>query len=54
MYTVIDEEKIASFSVPSVGLQDNVRGLRQDIEKGIAWLEEEGWRIRKLFEDFYF
>lgn len=54
MYTVIDEEKIASFSVPSVGLQDNVRGLRLDIEKGIVWLEEEGWRVRKLFEDFYF
>ena len=54
MYSVIDEEKITSFSIPSVDLRDNVRGLRQEIEKGIDWLDEEGWKVRKLFEDFYF
>ncbi|QKR00462.1 hypothetical protein GWK48_08825 [Metallosphaera tengchongensis] len=42
------------FNLPQISLPDNLRKFRDDITKGVEWLEEEGWRVRKLFEDYYF
>jgi hypothetical protein len=37
----------------STKLPDNVKPMREELEKGVEWVETEGWRVRKLLEEYY-
>jgi hypothetical protein len=36
-----------------VNFPDNVRIVRGDLEKGLEWLESEGWKVRRIVEEYY-
>lgn len=36
-----------------VNFPDNVRTVRGDLEKGLEWLESEGWKVRRIVEEYY-
>ncbi|MEM3863018.1 MAG: hypothetical protein QW699_00800, partial [Metallosphaera sp.] len=51
--TPINDSLTNLFKVTDPALPDNIKLLRREIENGVLWLEEEGWKVRKLFEDYF-